>query len=227
MISGRLRVAAALTLALSTVFGSGMGTASAHAQYASSTPSANATVQNAPSALQITFTEELSNIKISITGPQGGEVTTAPATFNLENRRQASVPLKDDGPGTYTVLWHNISGDDGDPNDGQFVFTVAGAAPTTASPSTSTSTTQTTTSQPGAGAQTSAAAACVDNGVRTPGISDSRVDTFCKREAIRQKYAGQIDVASFNAALADGEGLESALADAMADFQSEQRHKKP
>jgi hypothetical protein len=33
-----------------------------------------------------------------------------------------------DGPGVYTVLWHNVSGDDGDPNDGQFVFTVAGAA---------------------------------------------------------------------------------------------------
>jgi hypothetical protein len=63
--------------------------------------------------------------------------------------------------------------------------------------------------------------------VRTPGINDSRVDTFCKREAIRQKYAGQIDVATFNAALADGEGLESALSDAMADFQSEQTHKKP
>jgi hypothetical protein len=52
------------------------------------------------------------------------------------------------------------------------------------------------------------------------------VDTFCKREAIRQKYAGQIDVATFNAALAGGEGLESALADAMADFQMEQSHQK-
>jgi len=222
MISGRLRALAACTLALASLFGFGLGSASAHAQYAGSTPSANGTVQSAPSSLQITFTQELSDIKISITGPHGGEVTTAPATFDLANRHQANVSMKDDGPGTYTVLWHNVSGDDGDPNDGQFVFTVAGAAPTSAP----TSSGQTTDAQSSPPAQTSAAPACVDNGVRTPGITDSRVDTFCKREAIRQKYAGKIAVASFNAALADGEGLESALSDAMADFQSEQTQKK-
>jgi len=226
MISGRLRVLAACTLALASLFGIGLGSAFAHAQYAGSTPSANGTVQNAPSSLQITYTEELSDIKISITGPHGGEVTTALATFNLENRHQANVSMKDDGPGMYTVLWHNVSGDDGDPNDGQFVFTVAGAAPT-ATPTPAPSSAQTTSTQSSASAQASAAPACVDNGVRTPGITDSRVDTFCKREAIRQKYAGKIDVASFNAALADGEGLESALSDAMADLQSEQTQKKP
>jgi hypothetical protein len=66
----------------------------------------------------------------------------------------------------------------------------------------------------------------MDSGVPTPGINDSRIDTYCKRQAIRDKYAGQIDVATFNAAVADGEGLESALADAMADFQAEQARKK-
>jgi hypothetical protein len=75
-------------------------------------------------------------------------------------------------------------------------------------------------------ATTSAATTCVDNGVRTPAINDVRVDTFCKREAIRQKYAGQIDVSSFNDDLAAGKGLDSALADSMADFQKEQAQKK-
>jgi methionine-rich copper-binding protein CopC len=208
-------------------FGLRLGLEFAHAQYAGSTPSANATVASAPSTLQITYTQELSDIKISVTGPHGTEVTTGPATFNLENRHQANVSMRDDGPGTYTVLWHNVSGDDGDPNDGQFVFTVAGAAPTAAPTTSQTSAGPATNAPPSPAAQTLNAPACVDNGVRTPGITDSRVDTFCKREAIRQKYAGQIDVASFNAALVDGEGLESALADAMADFQSEQMHKKP
>ena len=226
MISSRLRVLAACTLAVSSLFALNGGIASAHAQYAGSTPSANATVPSAPTTLQITYTQELSDIKIAITGPHGAEVTTGPATFNLENRHQANVPMKDDGPGTYTVLWHNVSGDDGDPNDGQFVFTVAGAAPAAASTPAPTSNGQTTNAQPSTTAQTPSAPACVDNGVRTPGINDSRVDTYCKREALRQKYAGQIDVASFNAALADGEGLESALSDAMADFQSEQAQKK-
>ena len=49
------------------------------------------------------------------------------------------------------------------------------------------------------------------------------MDTYCKRQAIRDKFKGQIDEATFNAALADGEGLQSALADAMADFQEEQK----
>ena len=130
------------------------------------------------------------------------------------------------------MLWHNVSGDDGDPNDGQFVFTVAGTAPATPTPaSTPTPTTANAPPQTGnattqTAAPAAAAIACLDNGVLTPGIHDSRVDTYCKRQAIRQKYAGQIDVVTFNEALADGEGLESALADAMADFQMEQSQKK-
>jgi hypothetical protein len=80
--------------------------------------------------------------------------------------------------------------------------------------------------QPAAQAPAVPAPTCIDNGVRTPGINDSRVDTYCKRQAIRDKFVGQIDVATFNGALADGEGLESGLADAMADFQMEQQQKK-
>jgi methionine-rich copper-binding protein CopC len=223
MISRRLRFMAATSLALSSLFGISVGVVAAHAQYASSTPTANSTVQTAPGVVQITYTQELADIHISITGPHGREVTTAPAKFDLAERHNASVPMSDDGPGVYNVLWHNVSGDDGDPNDGQFVFTVAGAAPPAA-----TSATQATTAQTSTTTQASATAAptCIDNGARTPGINDSRIDTYCKRQAIRDKYAGQIDVTSFNFAVADGEGLESALADAMADFQMEQAQKK-
>jgi methionine-rich copper-binding protein CopC len=125
---------AAVTLALANLFGVGVGVVSAHAQYGGSTPAASATVSAAPSTVQITYTQELSEIHISITGPHGSEVTTAPAKFDLENRHDARVTMSDDGPGAYTVLWHNVSGDDVDPNDGQFVFTVAGAATTVATP---------------------------------------------------------------------------------------------
>jgi hypothetical protein len=158
-------------------------------------------------------------------------VTTGPAKFDLEQRHNASVPMRDDGPGSYTVLWHNVSGDDGDPNDGTFVFTVAGTA--TASTPIATPPPPPQVAPIGQGGTTASqtanaapAPACVDNGVRTPGIHDVRVDTYCKRQAIRDKYAGQIDVVTFNEALADGEGLESALADAIADFQAEQAAKK-
>ena len=59
--------------------------------------------------------------------------------------------------------------------------------------------------------------------VRGQRSDNTRADTYCKRQAIRDKFKGQIDEATFNAALADGEGLESALADAMADSSRNRR----
>jgi copper resistance protein C len=226
MVFRRPRLAAAIVLALACNMSVSIGPVSAHAQYTSSTPASNAALPLAPNAVQITFSQELSAVRISVTGPHGSDVTTAPAKFDLEHRQNASVPIHDDGPGTYTVLWHNVSGDDGDPNDGQFAFTVAGAPPTPVptTPSQANAPASPPASPPQA--QPAAAPTCIDNGVRDPAIHDSRVDTYCKRQAIRDKYAGQIDVASFNFALADGEGLESALSDAMADFQAEQAAKK-
>jgi methionine-rich copper-binding protein CopC len=227
MMLRRLRFLAAISLASSGLFGVGIRVVSAHAQYQSSTPQANSTVSAAPNLVKITYTQELAEIHISIKGPHGTEVTTAPAKFDLENRTNASVSMSGDGPGVYTVLWHNVSGDDGDPNDGQFVFTVAGAAPVTPTPAPAAApVTAGAPTQSVAPAAAAVVVACLDNGVRTPGIHDSRVDTYCKRQAIRQKYAGRIDIVTFNEALADGEGLESALADAMADFQMEQAHQK-
>lgn len=220
MLIHRLRLAGSSAVALFIVFALAAGVASAHAQYSGSTPAANATVSDAPTTVQITFTQELSDIQITVTGPDGSNVTTGPAKFDLANRKNASVPTRGVGPGTYTVVWHNVSGDDGDPNDGSFVFTVAGAAPAQAAAPNPPA--APANPQPAASVQ-AAAPLCIDNGVKTPGINDVRVDTYCKRQAIRDKFTGQIDEATFNAALADGEGLESALSDAMADFQQEQK----
>ena len=224
MLFVRLRVAAAVALVLACLCAATTAVVLAHAQYSGSAPAANATVSAAPSSVQITYTQELSDIQVSIKGPDGSDVTTAPAKFDLSNRHNASVPTRDAGPGLYTVTWHNVSGDDGDPNDGTFVFTVAGAAPApTAPPAAAPAPTPPPSATATQAGPTMAAPTCVDNGRRTPGINDVRVDTYCKRQALRDKYAGQIDVASFNAALADGEGFESALSDAMADFQAEQQ----
>lgn len=183
-----------------------------------------------PAALQITYTQELSDEQITVTGPDGSNVTTAPATFDLENRHNASVPLRDAGPGTYAVVWHNVSGDDGDPNDGTFAFTVA-APPSTqgavapmpattqaapAPPQTPASNTQPSAAQrpvPPATQAVVAAPVCIDNGLKTPGINDVRADTYCKRQAIRDLFKGKIDVSGLNYSLSTGEGLESALAD--------------
>ena len=56
---------------------------------------------------------------------------------------------------------------------------------------------------------------CIDNGITTKGIADIRVNTYCKRQAIREQYTGTIDENVFNFDLSIGMGLESSLKDAM------------
>ena len=43
-----------------------------------------------------------------------------------------------------------------------------------------------------------------------------RVNTYCKRQAIREQYKGKINELVFNYDLSIGMGLESSLKDAMA-----------
>jgi methionine-rich copper-binding protein CopC len=207
----RLRSLIAAALCIFALVAS-TGVVSAHAQYQSSTPPANGTVSAAPSMVQVTWTQELASIQFTITGPDGSNVVTGPAAIDLAQRHNASVPTKDAGPGQYVVLWHNVSGDDGDPNDGTFVFTVAGtpaaAAPTPA-PAAATNPSVAAV-KPAAGA-----VACIDNGQVTPGQADFRVNTYCKRQAIRDQYKGKIDENVFNFDLSIGMGLESSLKDAM------------
>jgi methionine-rich copper-binding protein CopC len=189
---------------------------SAHAQYASSTPPSNSTIPSLPASLQIIFTQELGAIQIQVLGPNGADITTGRPTIDLEQRHNASVAIRQDtGPGMYSVIWHNVSGEDGDPNDGTFVFTVgsaAAAAPAVAAPAPA---------LPAATGGPAAAVAptpvgCVDSGKPDPGIHDARVDTYCKRQAIRAQYKDQIDERAFNYFLSIGQGLESALANAKA-----------
>ncbi len=49
----------------------------------------------------------------------------------------------------------------------------------------------------------------------TPGIADVRVNTYCKRQAIRDQYKGKINELVFNFDLSLGMGFESSLKDAL------------
>jgi copper resistance protein C len=216
------------------------GVVSAHAQYQSSTPAANATVSAAPTAVQVTWSQEINAVQFTITGPDGSNVVTGAPQIDLEERHTASVPTRGAGPGKYLVVWHNVSDEDGDPNDGSFVFTVASpsspATPTASPPPAQTSAPGTPTpsipasppaagtpTPPGPGGAAAAAAGqvCVDNGVVTPGQADFRVNTYCKRQAIREQYKGKINELIFNYDLSIGIGLESSLKDAMGEGDSE------
>jgi hypothetical protein len=95
-----------------------------------------------------------------------------------------------------------------DPNaNAALVNNTAPAGPTT-NPNTTTTTTLNTV-QP---------AAQTDN--MPAGMTDPRIDTYAKRQAIRDLYRGRIDVTTFNDELGDGVDLNQALADAMAALQN-------
>jgi methionine-rich copper-binding protein CopC len=190
----------------------GAGPVWAHAQFQSSTPAPNATLSSAPAMVQVTWTQELASVQFTISGPDGSNVVAGPTKIDLTQRHNASVVMRDAGPGQYLVLWRNVSGDDGDPNDGTFVFTVAGAAPQTAAPAPQNANPPPASAPPAT--PVVIAQGCVDNGVTTPGIADVRVNTYCKRQAIREQYKGKIREVVFNYDLSIGMGLESSLSDA-------------
>jgi methionine-rich copper-binding protein CopC len=92
------------------------------------------------------------------------------------------TPLRDLGPGRYQVTWSSVSDVDGSKANGAFSFYVLPEVAPPPIPDTP-----------------------------TAGI-DSRVDTFSERQAIRDRFRGQLDEALFNALLADGKPLDVALA---------------
>jgi hypothetical protein len=107
--------------------------------------------------------------------------------------------MRDDGPGTYTVIWHNVSSDDRDPNDGSFLFTVAGPAPVAApAPGPAAHPRQMPRQLPRRRRRHPSSLACVDHGVIMPGIADVRVNTYCKRQAIRDQHKGKMNELVFN-----------------------------
>jgi hypothetical protein len=50
-------------------------------------------------------------------------------------------------------------------------------------------------------------------------VVDPRINSYAKRQAIRDQYRGQIDEVTFNDELGDGVQLDTALADALAAFK--------
>jgi copper resistance protein C len=94
----------------------GAGAALAHADLASADPAAGASLKTAPTAISITFTEEVEPKFSSI---DDGKAHTAP-----DNEKLLSVGLKPLAPGTYKVIWHATAADDSHKTKGSYEFTV-------------------------------------------------------------------------------------------------------
>lgn len=134
-------------LALLVALGAGglvAAPASAHVSLTGTTPAAGSSVDTAPAAVELTYSDALLGVgnAVSVTGPAG--------VLELEPLqvvdRSLVQPLPADlPPGQYTVQWRAASGD-GHPIEGELAFTSTAALPTSSAAPTTSSTSSSSTS---------------------------------------------------------------------------------
>jgi methionine-rich copper-binding protein CopC len=100
----------------------------AHAEPAQVDPGLGANLIEPPTQVEIVMTQEMFDREgandIDVFDAQGIEVTAIAAVVDRGNRNRISVPLPTNlAPGQYTVKWKTLSADDGDSEDGEYVFT--------------------------------------------------------------------------------------------------------
>jgi methionine-rich copper-binding protein CopC len=123
---------------------------SAHAKLVSSTPAEGAQIAltDAPTSVTLTFSEEVAKdvTTVSVTGADGAEATSGPATVNFDDPKVVTVGLKALTPGAYTIKWHAVTADDNGQTDGTVSFMIVnntGGGTTTTDGTTTTGTTTT------------------------------------------------------------------------------------
>src|SRR2546423_3871262 len=149
-----LRISAATLLSLGLLL-IVVGTASAHTAHAkvlSAIPAIGSTITRAPTNVTV-FTAEninpdpkLSNLFVY--SPGGDLISQGDAKVSLSNPKEMSIAIKPNGNGVYVVRWITVSAEDGDPDQGAFVFTVKPAVVATPT-ATSNGTTPTMTTGTG------------------------------------------------------------------------------
>ena len=151
----KLLIVTLLSLGLMLVM---VGMASAHTSYPAhakvykAIPAIGSTVSQAPTTVTVFTLENInpnpSKSNLFIYSPAGDLISQGNAKVSLTNPREMSITIKPDPvnlKGVYVVRWITVSAEDGDPDQGAFVFTVnAAAAVASSTPSTSQGTTTTT-----------------------------------------------------------------------------------
>lgn len=116
------------TLVLATLAGAFAATAAmAHAFLDHAVPGVGATVQSAPSELELSFTQEITPAfsGASLASAEGGTIATGKATVNAASPSVLHVPLDQKlKPGVYVVNWHVVSVDT-HRSTGSYKFTIA------------------------------------------------------------------------------------------------------
>jgi copper resistance protein C len=158
----KLLIATLLSLGLMLVI---VGMASAHTSYPAhakvnkAIPAIGSTVSQAPTTVTVFTLENInpnpSKSNLFIYSPAGDLISQGNAKVSLTNPREMSITIRPDPAnlkGVYVVRWITVSAEDGDPDQGAFVFTVntgVVATPTTAATSQRTTPSTTTTSGSG------------------------------------------------------------------------------
>jgi copper resistance protein C len=159
----RLQLPFALLLSLGLLYVM-TGTVSAHsvipthAKVNKAIPAIGSTVSQAPTAVTVFTLENINpdpnKSNLFIYSPASDLISQGNAKVSLTNPREMSITIKPDKAnlnGVYVVRWITVSAEDGDPDQGAFVFTVNTGVITTPTPvaTTTTSTTPSTTTTSG------------------------------------------------------------------------------
>ena len=127
-VLARLAPAIAICFCLFALLGPSRD-ASAHAFLDHSDPAANSVLSTAPTTFTLFFTERLEQDATSASLVDHTGATVPGTTFQITAPKQLTVTLPSGlSNGTYSVVWKNISADDGHPATGYVPFTVGTAA---------------------------------------------------------------------------------------------------
>ena len=124
----------------------------AHAKVNKAIPTIGSTISQAPTTVTVFTLENINpdpnKSNLFIYSPAGDLISQGNARVSLTNPREMSIAIKPDPAnlhGVYVVQWKTVSAQDGDPDQGAFVFTVNPGAVATPTPAPTTSTSQATT----------------------------------------------------------------------------------
>src|SRR5437588_472273 len=123
-----------------------------HAKVNKAIPAIGSTVSQAPTAVTVFTLENINpdpnKSNLFVYSPAGDLISQGNAKVSLTNPREMSITIKPDKAnlnGVYVVRWITVSAEDGDPDQGAFVFTVNAGVVTTPTPVATNSTSQGTT----------------------------------------------------------------------------------
>ena len=113
----------------------------AHAKVYKAIPAIGSTISQAPTIVTVFTLENINpdpnKSNLFVYSPAGDLISQGNATVSLTNPREMSITIKPDKAnlnGVYVVRWITVSAEDGDTDQGAFVFTVNASTTTTPTP---------------------------------------------------------------------------------------------